>query len=249
MKRIGISALLMGCLIGWALAAEWWEDKSYLEWSGKEVKRMLDHSPWAKIHTITIVNPMYTGERNFQSTGSGDLEREKQNHFHIRFLTATPIRMALARDMILRSKGQADRAALERLVRETDPENIVLTISLTSEPAGADSIRFYWSALLGLRTPDLAKDTFLATKTGKRVYLSRYEPPGQDGLGAKLFFPRKLPNGEPFLTPKDREVRFETMLTLDRLDLQEPGGMRSRTDRVWATFKLNQMVFQGKLEF
>ncbi len=248
MKKVWIGVLMVSCLAGVALAAEWWEKKSYLEWSKKEVKRMLDRSPWGKIHTITILNPMHTGERTFQTTGSGDLEREKLNHFHIRLFSASPIRMALARDMILKTKGDADRAALENMVRQRDDENIVLTISLTAEPAGADSLRFYWSALMSARTADLAKATFLATKSGKRVYLSRYQPPGEDGLGAKLIFPRKLPDGRPLVTPDERELRFETMLTLDRIEPQDPGSRRTRTDRIRANFKLSKMIFQGKLE-
>ena len=249
MKKVGIGLLMAFCLAGVALAAEWWEKKAYSEWSKREVKRMLDRSPWGKIHTITILNEMHTGERNFQTIGSGDLEREKLNHFHIRLLSAAPIRMALARDIVLKTKGDANQAALENLVQRRDEENIVLSINLTTEPAGADSRRFYWSALMSARTPDLAKNTFLATKTGKRVYLSHYMPPGEDGFGAKLFFPRKMPDGQPLITAADKGVKFETMLTLDRINPQDARSMRTRTDRIYANFKLSKMMFQGVLEF
>jgi hypothetical protein len=83
-----------------------------------------------------------------------------------------------------------------------------------------------------LRTSRLKVSASLTTKTGKKVYLSHYEPPGQDGLGAKFFFPKKLPDGTPLATATDKEIRFVA-----------PIG-----NRIFLNFKIEDMIFQGRLE-
>ncbi len=102
-----------------------------------------------------------------------------------------------------------------------------------------------------LSTPDLVSNTFLATRTGKRVYLERYEPPGKDGLGAKYYFPRRMEDGTSVALESDREVRFETAITL--VESGRSSGSSGtdeylRTERVWMQFDLRKMVFAGRLE-
>ena len=87
--------------------------------------------------------------------------------------------------------------------------------------------------LSGLSTPDLAGRTFLLTKTGKKAQLLRYEPPGDDLLGAKFYFPRQLSDGIPLATEADRELRFETVI---------------RGRKVKVSFNLKKLVYKGKLE-
>jgi hypothetical protein len=253
MKGRGFALLLSAIVLfaGLLMAAEWWEKKPYSQWSDKEVKRMLDNSPWGKVHTVTIMNPTFTGTRDFRSEGTGDLEREKQNLFHLHFLTAKPIRMAIARQHMLDQKGQANPSGLERFVGQTSEKNIILAMTLNSVPKGTSSERGYLSALLKLSTPELTANTFLATKSGKRVYIVRYDPPGQDGLGAKYYFPRYMEDGKPFVTVDDDEVRFETPITLIESGTASgvPGEFENtRTDRIWMQFDLRKMVFDGKLE-
>ncbi len=233
------------------MAKEWWEKKPYSEWSPKEIERMLDNSPWGKIHVVTISNPTYTGTRSFSTEGTGDLEREKNNLFHLHFLTAKPVKMAIVRSLILRSKGTLDPAQLQKFLDQSNEQSIVLALTLSSQPAGTSSISGYLSALMKLASSSLAANTFLATSTGRKVFLSRYDPPGQDGLGAKYYFPRKLPDGTPLITPADKEIRFETMITLNEgttLTGDKLGVEIERTDRIWMQFDLRKMVFEGKLE-
>ena len=255
-EKIMKTRLPAAICLGWALAgflfaAEWWDKKPFQEWSPKEATRMLDNSPWGKIHTVTISNPAYTGERSFQTIGSGDLEREKRNLFHLHFLTAKPVRMAVARNLLLGSNGKMQPAELQNFVDQPNEQSIVVGLTLSSEPPGASSLNGYMAALLKLTTPVLASNTTLATNTGKRVFLSRYDPPGKDGLGAKYYFPRNLPDGEPLVTSADKEIRFETMITLIEgytITGEKLGVENSREDRVWMQFDLRKMIFQGKLE-
>ena len=205
LKRTKSLQILCLCLTaGLVLAQQWWEKKPYSEWSAKQVQRMLDRSPWSTVHTVAVLNPGYyqssrsTGippfadDSDYNPTMLGMGVQERLNHFHLRFLTAKPIRLALARDMTVRAQQEPEPAAIERFVQYTDDRFIVLLMTLSSEPPGADSINQYMSTLLTLTTPDLTADTSLATRTGKRVYLARYEPPGPDGLGAKFLFPQKV---------------------------------------------------------
>ncbi len=118
MAKPGTAPAVLTILLatGLAVAAEWWEKKPYTQWSDKEVQRMIDNSPWGKVHTVTIMNPTTTGDRSYQTVGSGDLEREKKNLFHLHFLTAKPIRLAIARRLmsIKDSRIQHYRAASPR---------------------------------------------------------------------------------------------------------------------------------------
>jgi hypothetical protein len=251
-KRKALCALVGAAVsAGLLMAAEWWEKKPYTEWGAKDVQRMLDNSPWGKVHTVTIMNPTATGTPSFETIGSGDLEREKRNLFHMHFLTAKPIRMAVARQTMLAGQGQIDPASLQRFVEQSDNEHLVLAMTISAIPEGASSARGYWTSLMKLSTPSLASTTFLATKTGKRVYLTRYDPPGKDGLGAKFYFPRTTEDGRPFVTAEDREVRFETMISLIESGSFSgtPGEVENeRTERIWMQFDLRKMIFDGKLE-
>jgi len=225
-----------------ALAAEWWEKKPYAQWNDKEVERMLDNSPWGKVHAVTIMPDTEPATRTFESTGGGDLEREKRNLFHLHFLSAKPVRMAIARQIMLATKeGVPDAAAIDRFVQQGDDKHIVISMTLSSVPKGLSSVRGYWSSLLNLSTTNLTANTALATKTGKRVYLVRYDKPGQDGMGAKYYFSRYMKDGSPLVTENDKEVRFETIVPLN-----ESGT--TREDRVWMQFDVRKMVFEGKLE-
>jgi hypothetical protein len=87
--------------------------------------------------------------------------------------------------------------------------------------------------LMTLQLSDVAGETFLSTETGRRVEILRYDRPSLDMLGAKLYFPRTLPDGRPLITNRDRELRFETRV----------GGKRIK-----AKFDLKKMKYKGKLE-
>lgn len=83
-------------------------------------------------------------------------------------------------------------------------------------------------------TGSLKNSTYLERKHGKRVFLSEYMAPGNDGMGAKFSFPR-LYNGEPFLNENSGEVRFYSEIE-ERLKL----NMR---------FNIAEMKYNGQLEY
>ena len=87
---------------------------------------------------------------------------------------------------------------------------------------------------MNLQLSDIAATTVLATKTGKKASLVRFEPPGRDNLGARMYFPRLLADGTPLVTLADRELRFESRIGKHRIE---------------AKFDLRKLVCNGKLEF
>jgi hypothetical protein len=242
---------------GLAVAKEWWEKKNYDKWSKKEVARMLDDSPWGQIHTVTIVNPASPGgSRSFENLGRGDLEREKQNRFHLRFLSAKPVRMAFVRNIMMNAAGNVNKEMLEKYVEQSNEEYIIIAMQVSTVPAGSSTLQGYLAALNHLRVPDLVNTTALSTDSGRRVYITHYEPPGRDGLGAKFIFKRRLPDGSSLVSGDDKEIRFETTIELTE-DLTNTGltpndPQRSidhkRSDRIFMKFDLRKMIFDGKLE-
>jgi hypothetical protein len=86
---------------------------------------------------------------------------------------------------------------------------------------------------MNLELKDLAQEAFLSTKTGKKVHIVAYEPPGVDRLGAKLYFPRRLPDESDLVTPMDNELRFET---------------RVEGQKIEAKFDLRKLAYKGRLE-
>jgi hypothetical protein len=242
---------LMIMLTGVLLAADFWEKKPYTEWSKRDVQRMFNDSPWGKTHNITIAPT--TIATDFRSAGTGNLEREQINSFHIRILSAKPMRMAFARSVMLNAKGKVNMESLKRFVEKGDPDNIMVVMQVTAKPASSPSLHEFQSTLMRLRTPELTSNASLATKTGKKVYLAHYEPPGNDGLGAKFFFPRIMPDGTPFVTSEDKEIRFEMQIQSRNIEFGRgeegnPPRSTTRTDRIYRQFKLKDMMFQGKLE-
>jgi hypothetical protein len=148
--------------------------------------------------------------------------------------------------------AEAEQARLTRFI-ESNPDDILIresddyvVIALTTavlnphhrmEIAGKRAAK-WWEQyrspkLTNLSLPSLSGVTSLSTKTGKRVKLVQFELPGADNLGAKFYFPRRLPDGSLFVTPADKELRFET----------EIDGKK-----VKAKFNLDKLVSMGKLE-
>ena len=87
--------------------------------------------------------------------------------------------------------------------------------------------------LMDLQLSDWTGHTILSTETGRSVEIVRYDPPGLDMLGAKFYFPSRLPDGTPLVANGGKELRFET---------------RINGKSVKAKFDLRKMRYQGRLE-
>jgi len=236
-----VSVLLLADIL---VAQQWWEKKHYTEWTAREARRMIDGSPWGKIFRIA----------GFEGQPSADLVQVPfPVLFHVHFLTARPVRMAIARIQTI-NKDQKIIQGLEQFVAQPETEMICLALTVSGPSDSQESVRVYWGALMQLRIADVTNITYLSTNLGKRVHAIRYEPPGNDGLGAKYYFPRTLPDGTHLLSAKDKEVRFETTLTVTSPHVPSEfmvthKNMTSQTsERILVVFDLRKMLFEGKLE-
>ena len=242
-NRIAVCSLL---LVPMLLAKDWWMRKPYNTWSKQECREMMDDSPWSASETRHILRPdSSTSGTGFGNGINPDLGQPVT--YHVRFLTAKPVRIAMARSMLIDRGNEVNEATLANLVGNSDEENIVIALEIEVDHRFA---RFR-DTLIELRTSDLISNTYLKTDTGKVQFLRRYEPPGKDGSSAKFIFARRLADGTQFITAQDRKVHFDTDLEERQsvrapqpdFDVALPGSIR-----LSIMFDLRKMIFDGKLE-
>lgn len=230
----------MSCVVGVLIASEW-EEKPYTEWSREATIAMLTHSPWATREVIAeeaVVEPSSPGgavDTETRSDGGSSASTEadpaaggvrEARTYSITFMSARPIRMALARWALL--TGNVTRAKAEQFLAY-DPfgDSIVIAIAV---PPGQDV-----SELESLKAEDLQDTTFLhLEKSSRKLNLVRYVPPSQSGNNGGLFFFPGSENGQPTVTVEEEEIRFETKIS-DFTAIDEE-------------FRLDQMIFKGELE-
>jgi hypothetical protein len=158
------------------------------------------------------------------------------------------VRMAIARNAQLESLGSTTSPLLQHFVDTGNLDEIVITMNIEAP----DTVDRFRQLLIDLRTPDLVRSTYLVTDDGIPNYLKRYDPPAADGAGAKFVFSRRLLDGTPFVKPTDRQLRFETTLSLaDRQSvraLEDSYSVPQNLNRISIKFDLRKMMFEGKLE-
>jgi hypothetical protein len=240
MKRaliLGMAALFLTLPLN---ASGQWDKKAYPEWTEKDAMKLLNDSPWGKSQVFTSPVTLFRGPVSGrqgvgQSTSSRPADATHVN-FRIRFFSAKPIRQAVARLLELKQKHPMnDELAdhLKTLASGDFLEYIVITVVCESDEAGAN-VQEATGLLRTRGTAELKNNTFLEIKGGRRMFLQEFQPPRQDGLGARFIFPR-MAGDKPFITPESEEIRFFTEL--------------SDTYRLDRRFKIKDMIYEGKLEY
>ena len=112
-----------------------------------------------------------------------------------------------------------------------------MVVAVTVENPDANLLGKAMQVFRNSTTTKLKAGTYMERSDGKRVYIEQYTPPGGDGFGARFIFPRML-DGKPFLTPEMTIVRFVS-------ELSEP----ETTIKLHMTYKVSEMMLDGKLEF
>lgn len=237
MKRI---ALVVLCTAASAalLAADFWLEKPYTEWSEKEANKLISDSPWTQ--TQIFQAPEYGELSSTTASGAGPRTRNMggapggsrgiqgppTRQYLMRFQSARPVRMAVARLQMLGGSWD-EQQAQAYIDADQGSGNIVLAISV---PRRQDR-----SELDLATTRDLQESTFLTLKKSKKkIGLERYIPPVEAGnIWGYFLFPRQE-NGQELVTLKEGEVQFECRLSKDT--------------RLKRQFKLKKMVVGGKLE-
>jgi hypothetical protein len=226
------------------------QKKPWTEWSKKDVEKTLNDSAWGQTQSeggqassqpqsTSAVTATTAARREDSNIGaaarveSGEAKTSNLVKFHVRFLSAKPVRAAFARQVQLAQAKPNEELAvqLQAFVDREFTDYIVVTVGVevSDQKMGGALARAFRAAT----TEALKERVYLERKDGKKLFLSEYRAPTEDGMGAKFVFQRVV-EGEPFLSEAD-SVRF--MAQFDE-----------RT-KVTTRYKLSDMVYEGKLEY
>jgi hypothetical protein len=223
------------------------KQKPWTEWSKKEIEKTLNDSAWGQTQTegdeqssssssgaITQVAAPRAADREINRTGeTGEAKPAKIVKYHVRFLSAKPVRAAFAR-MVLLSKTQPDEALTNQLQTFIDRDFAdYIVVSVGVEVADQKMAIPLMRAFTSATFEELQKNVYLERKDGKKLFLMDYRAPVEDGMGAKFVFPRSV-DGKPFLSENDT-VRFVAQLN-EKIKLN-------------TRYKVSEMLYEGKLEY
>lgn len=208
------------CVAGATLAAaEFWDTKPYLQWSEKEVDKMLTDSPWAVLVAVPLPNvaPVPTADTGGGRRGGGEGRSDfgpgpRRVRLTISWRSALPVKEAAARQQAGKN-GTITPEGQAALAREED---------------------LYVIAIQGL-PPEYTRPTTNNTLQG--LLRREGKPPigavraggemTRGGTRLLIGFPRTDP-----ITLADGDVEFEAKL--GKLEIRKK-------------FKLKDLVFEGKL--
>jgi hypothetical protein len=243
-----VSACFVVVLLVSAVSAQ--KQKPWTEWTRKDIEKTLNDSAWGQTQTegsgssssqsqssdsaITQVAAPRSADRQISRTGeSGESKPSTVVKYHVRFLSAKPVRAAFAR-MVLLTKTEPDANLTAQLQGFIDREmNDYIVVSVGVEVENQKMAGPLMNAFTAATTEALQKNVYLERKDGKKLYLMEYRAPIEDGMGAKFIFPRKL-EGQPFLSESD-VVRFVAQFN-EKMKLS-------------TRYKLSDMLYDGKLEY
>ena len=239
-----VSACFVVVMLLSAVVAQ--KQKSWTEWTKKDIEKTLNDSAWGQTQTeggqessgsesaITQVAAPRAAERDLSRQGeSGEAKPSTVVKYHVRFLSAKPVRAAFAR-MVLLSKPQADENLTTQLQGFVDRDfSDYIVVSVGVEVGDQKLTPSVMRAFSAATTEGLKNNVYLERKDGKKLYLMEYRAPAEDGMGAKFVFPRKF-EGQPFLS-EDDNVRFIAQMN-------EKMKLNTR-------YKLSDMLYEGKLEY
>ena len=192
------------------VAADFWEDKEFTEWSDREVQKMLTDSPWAKRVNIVMGglleegNSRYTGDGvsfggggGRGGGGGGDaFAGIRRTQVSVVWINALPVRRAMVRNLVGRDGPIPPEG--RQFLSEEDPFYTVAVVGLP--PA---------FQVLGQMVNEVLAETML--KPDDRDPIAPVDigfmREGDQSIRAMFMFPRDEP-----LTLDDREVEFITKL-------------------------------------
>jgi hypothetical protein len=217
-----------------ALSAGSFGEAQVQKWPLSRAVEILNSSPWARHETFTRV---------VGGIGSGvSGEKEIFDTFYVRFLSAQPVREAVARIQQIQygydQLGAEERQRFDQLIRpglDLDVGSwVVVAVSFRSNDPNEESAarRFFQKET----AETLRNKAFLSTDRFSQVPIAAYFPPREEAIGAKFIFPRTI-DGVPVASKTDKKISFEL--------LEVPGAK----PRLRATFGIKEMVVNGLLIF
>jgi len=256
MKKLFLPLTAMTLVVSVAASQE----KPWAQWSKAEAEKILNRSAWAQTQTDTDTSEMLYSPTSSSGSGGnpaggrseairGATDRQSVNssrvtqgatnqaiavNYHIRLLSAKPVRQAFMRVIELTQKTPDEEllSGLRSFVQRDFNDFIVVAVTFDSGDArfSGPVLQAFSSATVGT----LKNQTYLERKDGKRVFLMNYHAPINDGLGAKFIFPR-LVDQQKFLTLDSGSFRFFGEVNPDI--------------KLNVTFKMAEMMYNGQLEY
>jgi hypothetical protein len=235
-----VGILLLAGLV-WA-GEEPWRTKSYREWTGEDLNIILNDSPWVRpmrvVPTWQTENPsnaeaMPTFNRDFRLGGTGKRVEDKPLvesfrgvTFYIVWNSAKTVRQGYLRAAVLR--GEITEEQMITSLAQQEPEDYEISV------VGQDMTPFSMIDDVELKENAelVAGKTKVKLKPSKLRFRRNME--GTDVYEVIFHFPKKMPDGKPFLNSTDQSVDFSCKV----------GGNILR-----ARFDLSKMVGTKGLDF
>lgn len=245
MRRVLFCTLLLALFACSAFAQK---NKSWTELSEKEAAKILNDSPWGQTQTegedkepqqmsaITQVAAPNAANRQLSREGEApDTRPSRVVRYRARFLSAKPVRGAIAKILLIKKGETADEnlaTQLQEFVNRDFGDYVV--VAVTPEAADPKLVGPMMQFLTTVTADTLKENVYLERKDGKKLMLADYRPPGPDGMGAKFVFTRTL-EGQPFLTAESDNVRFFAQF--------------NEKMKINVRYKVSDMMYDGKLEY
>ncbi len=232
-----------------------WLQESFDKWTVKDVRTILQKSPWAQTKGFRgqingahgTVNDMGGGGNatGTMGTAGATLGTDVTNYeFTIVFFSSLPVREAYVRmfqienhyDSMSPAKQTAfnQNPSVDALLHGDVSQEVMVNLSFhTNDPIGQRNLTRWFDT----QTVDSLKQNAYLYANKTQIQLAKYIPPSQShGFGARFIFPRVV-NGEPILSSPNGKLRFQLSWV--------PGPNQS----VYIDFKPEEMTYQGKLSY
>ena len=252
------TAIIITALLSAAIVAQ--QPTPWTGWSPKDAEKILNDSPWGQTQTDTNTSEMVysptvgsgTGSvsgRPARTTGMRDEQADRNRtrategaynqavtiNYRVRFLSARPVREALA-VTILQQQPAASSAQAKREMQQFIDRNFgdFIVVAVTYDASDQRLSGKAFQDFNAAAAVTLKNNTYLERSDGKRIFLMDYRAPIDDGIGARFVFPR-IVDGRPFLNGESGDIRFYSEVGANvKLNLR---------------FKVSDMVYHGKLEY
>ena len=252
------TATIITAIVAAGIGAQ--QPTAWTGWSPKDAEKILNDSPWGQTQTDTNTSEMVYSptvgsgagsgsNRPARSTGMRDEQADRNRsrategaynqavtiNYRVRFLSARPVREALA-VTILQQQPAASSAQAKREMQQFIDRNFgdYIVVAVTYDASDQRLAGKAFQDFSGAMADTIKNNTYLERKDGKRIFLMDYRAPIDDGIGARFVFPRAV-DGRPFLSGESGDVRFYSEVGSNvKLNLR---------------FKVADMVYHGKLEY
>ncbi|HXM22968.1 MAG TPA: hypothetical protein VN948_17050 [Terriglobales bacterium] len=216
-RRFAIVIALLFAVDLWA--GEPWKEKLYKDWNEKDVRKILNESPWSKRIEVErnerthagLESPEDTstaseaaGESGEEEAGRGTEQEEKETkkngiNFVIRWGSSRTMREAWVRGQVLQKR-----------ISEVDTEK-----SLPPAPGDYELLLVGPDMTLFEKTDEATlkeKSYLLAKKSKQGINPSKVEfartSDGKRIKGIIFHFPKRTPGGEPIFAADEKELKF-----------------------------------------